>query len=313
MSRTKNLYKESYNELLLAIVDLDSGASLPSETQLSKDHSISRTTIRSILELLHREKVISWNGRKKIILRKPLKSDYFPIEETRASSKKVEIAFIEYVLNSDLKPGAIIRESDLVREFGVSASVIREYLIKFSRFGLIEKEPNRHWILRGFTREYANELSDVREMFEFSAFRKLNSGAPSEEDKQALLGLKAEHDTYIDAGKISPIEFGKLDERVHSLITGRLANRFVDDFYQIVSVIFHYHYRWNKTNEDPRNFIALNEHLAFINALLEEDRTKAMAEFETHLASARRTLNESVVWIFDAERSRGNVVAPQIS
>lgn len=296
MSRAKNLYKESYNELLLAIAGLDSGANLPSETQLSKDHGISRTTIRSVLEQLHRAEVISWDGRKKIILRRPHKRDYFPVEETRASSEKVEIAFIEYVLHGDLKPGAIIRESDLVRDIGVSASVIREYLIKFSRFGLIEKEPNRHWILRGFTREYANELSDVREMFEFNAFRKLYSETLSEEDRGVLLSLKAEHDKYIEGGKFSPTEFGQLDERMHSLITRKLGNRFVDDFYQIVSVIFHYHYRWNKSNEVERNLVALNEHLAFINALLDGDYAKAMMAFEVHLASARRTLNESVVW-----------------
>lgn len=296
MSRAKNLYKESYNELLLAIACLDSGANLPSETQLSKDHGISRTTIRSVLEQLHRAEVISWDGRKKTILRKPIKQDYFPIEETRASSEKVEVAFIEYVLHGELKPGAIIRESDLVREIGVSASVIREYLIKFSRFGLIEKEPNRHWVLRGFTREYANELSDVREMFEFNAFKKLYSGTLSEDDRLTLLSLKAEHDKYVEGGNFSPTEFGQLDERMHSLINKKLSNRFVDDFYQIVSVIFHYHYRWNKSNEKERNFAALNEHLAFINALLEGDYAKAMIAFEAHLASARRTLNESVVW-----------------
>lgn len=296
MSRAKNLYKESYNELLLAIASLDYGANLSSETQLSKDHGISRTTIRSVLEQLHRAEIITWDGRKKTILRKPMECDYFPVEETRASSEKVEVAFIEYVLNGDLKPGAIIRESDLVREIGVSASGIREYLIKFSRFGLIEKEPNRHWILRGFTRKYANELSDVREMFEFNAFRKLYTEPLSEEDRGGLVSLKDEHDIYIQSGKFLPTEFGQLDEKVHSLITKRLSNRFVDDFYQIVSVVFHYHYRWNKSNEVERNLVALNEHLAFISALLEGDNTKAMTEFETHLASARRTLNESVVW-----------------
>ncbi|WP_162652769.1 GntR family transcriptional regulator [Lentilitoribacter sp. Alg239-R112] len=296
MSRAKNLYKECYNELLSAIAELDCGANLPSETQLSKDLRISRTTIRSVLEQLHDAKIINWDGRKKTILRKPLKRDHFPIEETRASSEKVEIAFIEYVLNGDLKPGAIIRESDLVREIGVSASVIREYLIRFSRFGLIEKEPNRHWILRGFTRAYANELSDVREMFEFSAFRKLCADVLSDEDRQLLLNVKAEHVRYIQSGEVSTTEFGQLDERMHSLITRKLGNRFVDDFYQIVAVIFHYHYRWNKSQEVERNLAALAEHLAIIDALLEGDNTRALREFEIHLASARRTLNESVIW-----------------
>ncbi|WP_299507349.1 hypothetical protein [uncultured Roseobacter sp.] len=37
----------------------------------------------------------------------------------------------------------------------MSSTVPREFLIRFSRFGLIEKTANHHWVLNGFTRESA--------------------------------------------------------------------------------------------------------------------------------------------------------------
>ena len=52
------------------------------------------------------------------------------------------------------------------RKSGVSTSGIREYLNRFSRFGLIEKRPNSGWLFRGFTQEFALELFEVRELFE---------------------------------------------------------------------------------------------------------------------------------------------------
>jgi DNA-binding GntR family transcriptional regulator len=64
------------------------------------------------------------------------------------------------------QPGMQINELELAREIGTGTTSVREFLIRFSRFGLIEKRPNSHWILKGFTREFALELAEVREMFE---------------------------------------------------------------------------------------------------------------------------------------------------
>jgi DNA-binding GntR family transcriptional regulator len=41
-----------------------------------------------------------------------------------------------------------INELELAREIGVGTSSVREFLIRFSRFGLIEKRPNSHWVLK---------------------------------------------------------------------------------------------------------------------------------------------------------------------
>mgnify|MGYP000113774316 CR=1 FL=1 len=100
--------------------------------------------------------------------RAPAAADYFAERETQSAQEIMEPAFMEYVLGGGLQPGAILHEAELAREFSVSVSAVREYMIRFSRFGLIEKKPNRHWVLKGFTRDFAMELCDIRELYESS-------------------------------------------------------------------------------------------------------------------------------------------------
>ncbi|MBT0957179.1 GntR family transcriptional regulator [Alphaproteobacteria bacterium KMM 3653] len=296
MSRTNSVYKDTYNSCLDFIKDLGPESLLPPETSLAKKWSISRTTVRAVLEHLDEEKIINWEGREKRILRKPRKSDYFAHEETKSAGKRVETAFMEYVLGGDLAPGTILREAELVREFGISTSAVREFLIRFSRFGLIEKKPNRHWVLNGFTRDFASELFDVREMFELRAFKVFCDTWPSEAATETISSLEQEHLAILENIDGDYLKFPTLDEKFHRAFRSALSNRFVDDFYELISLIFHFHYRWKKTDERERNEVAAREHLDVIQSLLANDTQAAQDRLKLHLGSARRTLMNSVQW-----------------
>lgn len=296
MSRDNSKYKDSLNRSLDYVATLAPDQTLPSEVELTQRLGISRTTVRAVLAHLDEIGVIHWSGRSKTVLRAPSAADYYAKEETLSTSERVETLFMEYIIGGDLKPGTILHESDMVREFGASTSVLREFLIKFSRFGLIEKEPNRHWVLRGFTREFAIELFDVREMFELRAFHALIAQAPDSPARQAVLALEGAHRDMMATIDDSYLSFPRLDEAFHRAFIDDLNNRFVADFFELVTVIFHYHYRWNKQNERTRNLAALEQHLVVIEALKAEDHTAALEAFQNHLNEARRTLLSSVTW-----------------
>lgn len=296
MSRSNSVYKETYNIGLDLVGTLGVAANLPPETDLAKTWNTSRTTVRAVLEQLDRIGIIQWDGRRKTVLRKPQPDDYFADDETQSTGKKVETAFMEYILGGDLAPGTILRESELVRAFGASTSAVREYLIRFSRFGLIRKEPNRHWVLVGFTKDFAMELFDVREMFEMRAFRKFVADTHGPSINAALETLEADHLSLIDNIDAEFLKFPRLDERFHAMFVDRLENRFVNDFFELVSLIFHFHYRWKKSDEKERNLMAAREHLAVIRAIRSGRRPDAEKAFTKHLQSARRTLLNSVTW-----------------
>jgi len=296
VSRDNFVYKEKYNGSLDFLATLEPSAALPAETELAEKWQISRTTVRAILDHLNDSNIIEWKGRRKTVLRHPEPADYFKEDETISPAQKVETAFMEYVLGGDLAPGTILHESELVREFKVSSSAIREFMIRFSRFGLIEKKKNRHWVLNGFTREFAMELFDVRERFELWAFDALLNNLEQANIQSTIKELISDHDDLYSRIDTDYLQFSRLDEKMHTAFADNLGNRFVNDFHELVALVFYFHYRWNKFDESERNKAAVQQHLDVLNKLKVGDKRAARESFKEHLNSARQTLLASVTW-----------------
>ena len=218
----------------------------------------------------------------------------FPEAETVPLSAQVERRFMEWMLRDNAQPGTAINELELARHFGVATTGIREFLNRFQRFGLIEKFPNSGWVFKGFTPEFSLELFEIREMFELRSAMAF-AALPRESPMWAELDrLETEHVQL--AGDIAARfnEFSELDERFHRLIHRASLNRFIVDFYDVIAMIFHYHYQWNKAGERQRNEVAVQEHLAYIAALRSRDPARVDAACRRHLKSARHTLLTSM-------------------
>ncbi|QFG37339.1 GntR family transcriptional regulator [Paracoccus pantotrophus] len=297
MARDKNLFKMLVNRLLDRLDGMETGRELGSEGELAAELGASRTTIRAVLAHLTEAGVLSWDGRRKTLLRAPRRSDRFDEEETRPRQELVEGPFLEWVLHGDLPPGTTFSEAELARRFDVPLATVREFLIRFEPLGLIEKSPNRHWVMKGFTREFAQEMFAIREMFERHALTGLVAtcvaGGPIRTELQAL---EVEHRALMEAPEAALAEFPALDARFHRLLCAAARNRFILDFSRMISIIVHFHYSWNKRDELRRNRAAVAEHLVIIDAALAGDATRAAAALDAHLATARQTLMDSVIW-----------------
>lgn len=290
MSKSNNVYKDAYNRCLRLLGET---RNLPSEPELGTLLGVSRTTVRSILTRMEETGLIAWAKRSKTVLRDPTPEDFFPEEETDTLAEIIERSFMRRLLAGGAEAGMQINELELAREIGVGTTSVREFLIRFSRFGLIEKRRNSHWVLKGFTRAFALELTEIREMFELrsaAAFVALPPDSPVWAD---LDRLEAEH--HVLAGEIATRfnAFSELDERFHRLIHSASRNRFIVDFYDVIAMIFHYHYQWNKAGQRSRNEAAVGEHLTYIAALKSRDPVKVAAACRQHLKSARQTLLDS--------------------
>lgn len=294
MSRSSSTFKDGYNRALDIVGSAGTNADLPTEVSLSQKLDVSRTTVRGILTGLQDAGIIEWSGRSKRVLRKPRKTEYFPVSETESAATKLPSMFMEYLFAGELTPGTTLRETDLAKEFGVSSTVIREFLIRFSRFGLIEKTPNRHWVLNGFTRAFAEELFTVREMFEKNCFQQFVTADVGRHHE--VINLRAEHEAIAANIADDYMLFPRLDEKFHRVWIDGFGNRFVQDFFELISLIFHYHYRWNKRDELERNDNAISQHLKIITAIERSDTDRAIAAFHAHLGHAKETLLASAVW-----------------
>ncbi|MCF3639951.1 GntR family transcriptional regulator [Rhizobium sp. TRM95111] len=291
MAKQNTVFKEAFNRCLDILAGSDT---LPSEPELGARLGVSRTTIRSILARLEEIGLLTWDKRTKVVLRKPVPGDFFPDDETDSLAEIIERSFMRRILAGGAQPGMQINELELARDIGTGTTSVREFLIRFSRFGLIEKRPNSHWVLKGFTREFALELTEVREMFELrsaAAFAHLPEDHPA---WQELDAIEAVHRAILADIDIRYGEFSELDERFHLLVQKASKNRFIIDFYDIIAIVFHYHYQWNKANARTRNANALAEHLVYIDALRSRDPQKIEAACRAHLKSARETLLQSI-------------------
>ncbi|MBZ9798953.1 GntR family transcriptional regulator [Mesorhizobium sp. ES1-4] len=293
--RTDTVYKKAFNRAASMLRDGQLAGELPSENELRRRMCVSRTTVRKVLrELVHRDLITERDGLR-ATGRAVNDNDYYPDAETTPRAKHVEQQFMEWMLRGDTRPGTSINELELARQFGVATNGIREFLIRFSRFGLIEKRPNIGWLFKGFTEEFALELFEIRVMFELRSAHLFSQQPDHSPLWIKLAALKLAHTELLEQIETRFHDFSSLDNQFHRLINEASPNRFIDDFYDIISFIFHYHYQWNKKDEKQRNKAALLEHIGYIDALQSRNSARIAKACRTHLASAKATLMRSLI------------------
>ncbi|WP_133125051.1 GntR family transcriptional regulator [Thalassospira lohafexi] len=291
MARSDRKFKTSFNTWLDSV---SIGNSPDTISGLARLLVVSRTLARRVLERAIEINLISSNSFPIVLLRQPQKSDYFPISEIRSLEERLETDFMMWLKDAQPAPGSRLSEAALARRFGVSNTAIREFLIGLSRVGFIRKEPQRSWILEGFTEQYALELHEVRRMFECRAIRAIFDIPEDEPFWGKLLRLRQEHIQLRSEIDTRFTEFSELDTRFHRTLNAAAGNRFMDGFQDSISVIFHFHYRWSKKNQVGRNGFAVQEHLEIIDAILRQDQGAATAALERHLETAHQTFIASL-------------------
>jgi DNA-binding GntR family transcriptional regulator len=294
MARTDTVYRAAFNELLDLLGQAPALAPLPSEVQLSKRLRVSRTVVRTALRNLQNAGIIQISGRDKLLLRPPAAPDRLALRDDYISREELEGRFLDWVLRFDVPAETPLNVAQLAKQFAVPPHFLQEFLASLSQFGLVERKPRGGWRLLGFTADYALELSDFRAVIEANAVRVLTSLPDDHTIWPALRKIRAEHLSLLARIDRDFHDFSNLDGRFHLLINSVVKNRFVVEFQKVISLIFHYHYQWDKTMERHRNEAAIGEHLAIVDALLERNAPAAEAASRLHLATSKETLLSSM-------------------
>ncbi|NEX46294.1 GntR family transcriptional regulator [Pseudotabrizicola algicola] len=294
MARTDTRFRQSHNAMLDMLSAMAVGDGLPSEVQLAARLGVSRTVIRSVMQKLGSDGIITGSGRDKRMLRRPNTKDRLPLREDYIGRDELEARFLDWVLRFDVPAGTALNITQLARQFMVPPHALQEFLASLGQSGLIERRARGGWRLLGFTADYAVELSEFRQVLELNAIRVF---AALPDDHPAWAALSAVRDEHLDL--LHRIErdfhdFSRLDGRFHALVNSVVRNRFVAEFQKVISLIFHYHYQWDKTMERYRNEAAIREHLTIINALQARDGAEAEARARAHLATSKETLLSSM-------------------
>lgn len=292
MSKESFLIQDTVNKIFDYINNFEGERPIVlKDNTLAKACHVSRTTIRAALKIVEEKGVIELNGSTKTVIQAPVAEDYFDISEQASTKEEViEKYFLQLIHQGKLLPGDKFSELELAKATGCTTITVREFLIKFSRFNLIEKEPRAKWQMVEFDEKFATELTEFRRILEMSSITKLLAKPKSDEIWSKLAVLLDKHKEVLDDVDNRFMEFSQLDRELHFIIQEASSNRFFNQFFDVVSLICHYHYQWDKSDEKERNKVALQEHIEIITHLLAGNTTGVIASLENHLNTSKQTL-----------------------
>jgi len=253
MARPKSVFKNSYNRLLDLLAKRPLGSQLPSASTLAAQLSISPSTANALVVHLEKADLVQRRDRKRTVLRPPRPKDYFPEAETHSPSKRLEDEFLRSIVGNKATAGDIINELQLARRFRTSTAIVREFLIRFSRFGLIEKRPNRHWVLHGLTEEFIGEVLTVREAFILIGAMAMIQLPDDNPLWQEIDSIKRRLEHFVDKKKVGENEYQDLEYGLYTLLAAASGNRFIADFMKTASTIVYYNFKIDRRWEIKEN------------------------------------------------------------
>ncbi|KGQ37016.1 GntR family transcriptional regulator [Gallibacterium genomosp. 1] len=298
MSRDFELRNEVANQVMDAISAKVLDSPLPSQVILASLYNVSRTTIRSVLSELLKKGILVKQNENYVVSREPREEDKFSLLKTKQndpkSLKKIESYFQEIVRTKVIKPGDKISELWLAKNVNVDIFSVRAYLIQFSRFNLIKNLGRGEWQLVAFTPHYADKLFELREMLECHALNCFMNLPQSDVRWSQMRMLLQEHRVLREHISEQFTDFAKLDHQFHSIILSAADNPFINDFIELISIIFNFHYQWDNRDLKTRNILAVEEHLAVLVKIVSQDDLGAITELKRHLNTAKKSLMNSI-------------------
>lgn len=297
MARTQNLRHNIVNQFIDAINNGHISSPLPSQSTLAEMYSISRTTIRHTLEHLQERGVLEKTEDGYRIARDPIVEDGFDsISETRQGqqSSQFERSFYQMISQHQLLPGDTFTEVQLARAANVNPAVVREFLLRFSRYNLIENVRRGLWSMLKLDQSYAEKLFELREMLETHALNRFMSLPPSNPHWLQAKELLDRHRQLRESVGANYRAFSQLDHQFHSLLLSAADNPFFNQSLEIITVIFHFHYQWDESDLKERNTLAIEEHIAILSAMICRNDLSAMNELRRHLNTAKQSMIRSI-------------------
>ena len=296
MSRSQNLRHNVINQIITGIAQGYVPSPLPSQSALAEMYNISRTTVRHILQHLTARGVLEKIGHDYSMVRIPDENDGFDCISAgyEEQNQIFEHSFFNMINHRQLRAGESFSEIQLAKATGVSPVVVREYLLRFSRYNLIVSERRGQWCMKQFDLNYAEQLFELREMLETHSLQQFLNRPDGDELWQKAKALLNRHRMLRDSIGDNYRMFSQLDHDFHALILSAAQNTFFELSLEIISVIFHFHYQWDESDLKQRNIVAINEHMTILSALICRNDLGATQALRAHLHTAKQSMIRSI-------------------
>ncbi len=199
------------------------------------------------------------------------------------------------VFRGELPTGTRLVAQTLAKQFGISATPVREALLEMETIGMVEFPHNRGAVVKPWERRQVREVFHLRRILEAEAAR----CACGRVDAEPLATLKAESTDLLHRDKEEgwTDEAMAVDRQMHTLIVEACDNDRLTDEVRRYDVLIQA-IREVVGNQQETQTQAILEHLAIIDALLANDSEVASAQMARHINNAAEAI-ENI--LFDDE------------
>lgn len=264
--------------------DLPAGTHLR-ETALAQRFSVSRSPIRTALQVLQREGIVSLKPNSGAFLRiagHDLAGRQVEIPPTPDDDLYMKIAADRY---EDALSGTVA-ETTMMRRYASPRSAVRRVMTRLIEEGLAVRSPGRGWTFGAIlnTPEACRASYDFRIVIEPAALLAETAVI----DPKVLEAQRQTHVRLLNngAGRLSSVECFLVDARFHEAMVGLSGNQFLIQAIRQQNLLrrlseYRQYADWGRIQRWCR------EHLAVIEAIEHGERPRAARMMADHLAAAR--------------------------
>lgn len=205
------------------------------------------------------------------------------LEKQPSIRDTVKRALRSAIISGEMTPGTVYSAPTLGRQFGVSATPIREAMLDLVREGIVVALPNRGFQITEVSDHDLDEVNELRMLLEPPAVEKATPLVP-ESEFPALRALADRIVSAAEAGDL--VEFLIADGDFHLALLKRAGNQRLVDLVQSLRSQTRL-YGLAALHDQGRLVAAAREHHGILDAVARRDAAAARALVHAHIMHVR--------------------------
>lgn len=204
----------------------------------------------------------------------------------RTLAQDVTETLRDWILHGQIQPGERLEEIPLAEKLGVSRTPVRAALGTLANEGLVDHQPKRGYLVRGFDMEAIAAAYDVRAVLEGLACRNAATRGVTEEQSQRLLDALAEGDRILARGELRPEDhapYQQMNVTIHDTLLQASGNPWVNRFAEQAQNIPFASDRIILWDDHPIILRSHGDHHRIIEAVMARDAVRAEELMREHV------------------------------
>lgn len=195
------------------------------------------------------------------------------------------------IITGELPPGAPLRDRQLAEMLGVSRTPVREALHRLEAIGLVAPRGRTGWIVSPFTEQDVRELFQLRMLLEPLGLEEL-AKSPDLRAIEQIAGFFSDYRHPIPVERYG--RYFQEDNAFHKRLVACSSNRRAQDIYAVMESHIDRGRHFLISATGGRADETLDEHLAIVAAVRQQDFSRAHDRLIAHLRTGEELMLEQI-------------------